>query len=694
MNGRPAARNAPQHNASTTRLESASTIVAGSTVSLTTSRGEIFPSAVLGVFDRDVRFLSGLLLKIDGQPAPLLNTGRIGASSERVVALAALDRYSNGAAIVARRRTVQPGTIEEQIEVRSFQGARTIVVEFVVEADGASILSLKSAEPPPPPSAWKVAAATTQASCVARAEGLCEIRTDSRCSLRAIGTSLHLEWTAVVDANESWTATWTASYANAVAIVFPTHLPRLDVVADDHRWAPAIATSVDDLEALVFSDAPRGDDGSHSGSALRFIAAGAPWFLAMFGRDALIAAWQSLPLGTGLALDVLDALASYQGTTHDQRRLEGPGKILHERRLGTPQVFGMGSGETYFGTVDASPLFVVLLAEAYRWGAPHERIASLLPAARRAMSWCIDEATRLGPEAHSSFLWYSSDGRGLRNQAWKDSGDCMVHADGSLASGPLAVAEVQGYFYDALIGLARLEEDFNDGEGAARLNGLAMKLKADFASAFWNPRTQLIAMALDGTGVPLAVASSNMGQCLWSGILDEDVAASVGERVMCDDLCSPWGIRTLGDSERAYNPLGYHLGSVWAHDSALIAAGMARHGMTAHVRTIAGGVLNAAEGFGWRLPELYGGLDTRDERGRGAPLPYPAACSPQAWSAGAPLLLLRSVLGLQPDVPRNTTRAASALVNGRRLIVDGIMIGGRAHRIAANGSDLAITPID
>jgi glycogen debranching enzyme len=669
---------AEKHAPRTTPLGRITTLVRGSTAALGTESGEVRPDSVLGFFDRDTRFISSLGFSIDGEKAPILDAARTGPSTERIVLLGALDRFSNGSVIVTRDRTVEHGIVSEQIEIRSLQGPRTVIVEIELESDGAGILGLKSAETPPPPLPWSVDATSATSA------------TTDACNIGAIdalatahGHILRLIWKAEVDGSTPWTATWSAAAKTAsVASMASSQLPQLSVFSTDYRWSRAIKSAISDLDALIITDEVL--DANGKAINLRFVGAGAPWFLALFGRDMLLSAWQSLPLGTDLSLDVLTTLALYQGKVVDTRRLEAPGKILHERRIGTPQVFGLDAGQSYFGTVDASPLFVHLLGECFRWGADEDDVRRLLPAARAALAWCRDVATTLGP--NPAFLWYQTDARGLQNQSWKDSGDCMVHADGTMATGPFAAAEVQGYFHDALLSMAMLETEFGDPNAALALQLEAETLREKFVESFWSNDVGLIAMALDGSGKPLRVASSNMGQCLWSGILEPTLARRVADRVMEPDLLSPWGIRTLGSNERAYNPLGYHLGTVWAHDTAFVAAGMARHGFTEHTQTLIDGILDAAEHFDWRLPELYGGIDTRNATGVGSPLPYPASCSPQAWSAGAPLLLLRAALGLDPAsfASFELTDSADAGPNTSpaQLAVDGIRFSGRSYRVS------------
>lgn len=662
------------------------TLVRGTTISLSSRPGAIRPGSLLGVFYRDERLLSSVTVLIDGVEPPMLASDRIGASSDRIASLAALDQHRNAKALLIRRRTVVEGSVTEQIELHSFGPTKTVELLVVLESDGVSILRLRSGRTPGPALPWMIGEACRATS---QREGrpFATVVVDSAASLAVRMSSLEITWKAEIETGRVWTASWSVSASGrAETPLVTTEAIAVDGIgftidASDRRWQPAIGSSIADLDALTTDIPERG---------LRFVSAGAPWFLALFGRDSLITGWQSLPLGTDLALDILDSVASVQGTEHIERTRQAPGKILHEWRVGAPQVFGMEAGQIYYGSVDASPLFVMLLAEAYRWGAPVDRIRRLLPAARAAVRWCREDAVTVGGVDRGPFVWYTPDPKGLGNQGWKDSGDCMVHADGSLALGSLAVAEAQAYVYEALIGLARLERDL--GEGAVVADALvdeARLLSIAFVEHFWVEEYGLIALALDEAGAPLCVATSNMGQCLWSGIVPAHLATRVAERTIAADLRTPWGIRTLGANEKAYNPLGYHLGTVWAHDTAIIAAGLARHGHNSGFRALKDGLLSAAEQFDWRLPELYGGMDTTAD---GSPLPYPAACSPQAWSAGAPLLLLRSALGLDPDVPAGTVRVSPMLGRGETLCVRGIRLAGESGKIAV-GADGVVTMV-
>ena len=521
------------------------TLVRGTTVALSSRDGAIRTNALLGVFYRDERLLSAVSVLIDGATPPMLASNRTGASTDRIASLVALDEYRNAQALLIRRRTVVEGAVHEHIELHSFGPTKTIELVVVLESDGASILRLRSGRFPGALLPWTING--LEATSHRNGQPFATVVVDGAASLALTGSSLALTWKAEIETGRVWSASWTVSAAarpeTSTGTTKPADADRPDFTIDatDRRWRPAVESSIADLHALTTEIAERN---------LRFVGAGAPWFLALFGRDSLITGWESLPLGTALALDILDSVASVQGTEHVERTRQAPGKILHEWRVGAPQVFGMEPGQIYYGSVDASPLFVMLLAEAYRWGAPVDRIRRLLPAARAATRWCLGDARWFDGADHGPFVWYTPDPKGLGNQGWKDSGDCMVHADGSLADGSLAVAEAQAYVFEALMGMARLERDLGDGDAAAHaLESEAERLSEAFIEQFWLGDEDLIALALDEAGAPLRVASSNMGQCLWSGIVPAQIASRVAERTIAADLRTPWGIRTLGANE-------------------------------------------------------------------------------------------------------------------------------------------------
>jgi glycogen debranching enzyme len=400
----------------------------------------------------------------------------------------------------------------------------------------------------------------------------------------------------------------------------------------------------------------------------RILAAGLPWFMAVFGRDSIISALQTKLLGPELMLGTLHTLASLQAVVQDDFREADPGKIPHEVRRGELSVLEEVPHSRYYGTIDATPLFLVLLHEAYQWTGDLELLHQLLPAAEAALQW-ID---RYGDLDGDGFLEYKRrTRRGLRNQGWKDSSDSVSFADGTLAQGPIALAEVQGYVYDAKRKMTQLYRVLGDTTKADQLEHQAEQLKAQFNEAFWMPEQGYFALALDGRKRQVDSIASNAGQCLWSGIIESEKASQVVKRLMAPDLFSGWGIRTLSTEMTRYNPLSYHNGSVWPHDTSLITAGMSRYGFTTEAREVALALIDAGVAFPeHRLPELFAGYPRRE---LSFPVPYPAANAPQAWASGAVIFLLETFLGVLPAGERLLQEAQS---EGLSVSLSGVIYRG------------------
>lgn len=398
----------------------------------------------------------------------------------------------------------------------------------------------------------------------------------------------------------------------------------------------ALSTAIGDFHAL---QVPDGNE--------HIIAAGIPWFATMFGRDSIIAAYQSLLLNPQLAVDTLRILARYQGKTDNAWQDEEPGKILHEYREGEMTLCGEMPFGPYYGSVDATPLFLILLSETYNWTADDQLVRELLPAAQRALEW-ID---RYGDRDGDGFIEYQRRSpKGLINQGWKDSWDANMHRDGKVAEPPIALCEVQGYVYEAKYRMSSLLRTFGDTQTADRLRREATELAKRFDKAFWMPDEAFYAMALDSNKKPLRVISSNPGHLLFTRMLTRERARAVVQRFMYDDVFTGWGWRTLAQSEPIFNPLSYHRGSVWPHDNSLVAHGMALNEHRAPALQILTSLYQAALEFrDYRLPELFCGVQrrTKDE-----PVHYPVSCSPQAWASGAMFLILSSVLGIRPSAQR------------------------------------------
>ncbi len=379
------------------------------------------------------------------------------------------------------------------------------------------------------------------------------------------------------------------------------------------------------------------------------VAAGAPWFMTVFGRDSLLTAWMALLVDPDLARGVLQTLARFQGTDVDPRHDEEPGRILHEMRFGDAASLSLGGGSIYYGTADATPLFVMLLGELRRWGVARELVDELLPNAERAIAW-IDE---FGDADGDGYVEYRrSTDRGLANQGWKDSWDGIRYADGRVAEAPIALCEVQAYVYGAYLARAHFAFEVGDESTYDRFRAKAAGLKAAFNRDFWLEDRQWFAVGLDRDKRPIDSLTSNIGHCLWTGIIDEDKAQAVARHLLSPKMFSGWGLRTLSAESGGYNPISYHCGSVWPHDTAIVAAGLARYGFYDGALQLIMGVLDAAAAQGGRLPELFSGLDRGELQ---VPVGYPTSCSPQAWAAASPLLCLRTLLRLDPWVPYSKT---------------------------------------
>lgn len=420
-----------------------------------------------------------------------------------------------------------------------------------------------------------------------------------------------------------------------------------------------------------------------AGNEYALPAAGLPWFMAIFGRDTLITAHQALVLGPDLAVGALRALAGLQGRVEDDFREEEPGRILHEVRLGELATLGDKPHSPYYGSVDATPLFLVLLSETYRWTGDADLVRELEANARAALLW-ID---RYGDRDGDGYIEYERrSAEGLANQGWKDSWNAITFSSGTLAKPPIALCEVQGYVYDAKLRCAELaEEVWRDTALAGHLRTEAAALKERFNRDFWiEERGGYFALALDAGKRRVDSLTSNIGHLLWSGIVEEEKAERVVRRLFSPALYSGWGVRTLSTDDHAYNPIVYHNGTVWPHDNSLIAAGLARYGFREEAVRVVQGLLEAAAFFDHRLPEVFAGYPR--ERAR-FPVRYPTSSSPQAWSSGAALLGLRILLGLEPDHRAGTLATAPALPpDVERVALEPLRTLGRTFRVVASKS--------
>ncbi|KMS67526.1 amylo-alpha-1,6-glucosidase [Streptomyces leeuwenhoekii] len=639
------------------------TLIEGSSFCLSERGGDLAPGTPHGLFHRDTRILSGWQLRLDDEEVDALSV----IAEEPYEALflgRARPRpgHSEATVLVERRRYVGAGMREDLVLRNLGNEAAACVLTLRVEADFADLFEVKEGRVKPRGQygvdygdgvlaltrTWR---GESRGVRIAAEDAICS---PGRLTFRAVvpprGTwRTSVLVTPVIDGVETPTSfPLERPVEQAGPSVRSTEWretgPRVKV--GDESLALTLRRSCQDLGALRIFDPERPDT--------PVVAAGAPWFMALFGRDSLLTALMALPLDPQLALGTAQTLARYQGVKTDPVTEEEPGKIPHELRFGVEASLALG-GTVYYGTVDATPLFVMLLGELCRWGVDPDAVRELLPHADRALEW----VERYGDRDGDGFVEYRrSTDRGLANQGWKDSWDGVNSADGRLAEPPIALAEVQGYVYAAYRARALLAEHTGDPSGAEKWHERARLLKERFNERFWLPERGWYAEALDGGKRPVDALASNMGHCLWTGIVDADKAPAVAELLLSPQMFSGWGVRTLATTMAAYNPMSYHNGSVWPHDSGIVAAGLRRYGFTAHARRVAEAVLDAAAAFGGRLPELLCGFD-RTEYAQ--PVPYPAACSPQAWASATPLHLLRVLLGAEVCVPHGVLRLDPAL---------------------------------
>jgi len=421
------------------------------------------------------------------------------------------------------------------------------------------------------------------------------------------------------------------------------HSTSTNVTSPNAAADRAFHRSMADLRLLV-------DSGPLPGE--RYVAAGIPWYDTLFGRDSIITSLQMLPIRPGIARDTLTILARLQATTRDDWRDAEPGKILHELRTGELAAVGEIPHTPYYGSVDSTPLWLVLLGEYERWTGDLELVDRLWPNAMAALAW-IDQVAD-----PSGFVAYRrrSDG-GLLNQGWKDSADAIRWSDGRLATGAVALVEVQGYVFQGRLEMARLARRRGDLEMASRQEAAAESLRLRFEERFWLEEAGTYSVGLDGDGQAVDSVTSNAGHALWSGISSPARSAQVAASLLGPDLFSGWGIRTLSSRMAGYNPISYHIGSVWPHDNAICAAGLWRYGHREEAARVAGALLEATQFFrDARLPELFCGFDRAASP---YPVPYPVACSPQAWASGSIFQLLGAMLGLAPDAARHELQLVS-----------------------------------
>ena len=653
------------------------TLVSGRDFAICDAGGSMVRGAVHGLIHHDRRYLDRWSMRVAGYE--LRRLASTTPTPFHAVFVARLHEFGGRPlpVLIIRRRWVGDG-MREVVEIAN-SGSDPLELEVTMEAgaDFGHLFDVKSGRP-----------SHSHATAVPTAQGLAIACTES-----ALRTAIDLRPNASSVDGDTWTwhfdiapherriaritvhvadddadpDEWSTDVDHPHAIDDRSHRRHraweqrvAAIVSPDPRLALTTRRSLEDLASLRIFDAGHPDR--------VVVAAGAPWYMTLFGRDSLLTSYMALPFAPELARGVLRELAELQGRTIDPGSGEEPGKILHELRShGGAGPFR--SRSRYYGTVDATPLFVLVAAEAVRWGALSTTDHPwLLPAIDAAIAWIGD----FGDSDGDGFVDYAPhDEHGLTNQGWKDSWDGVTFADGSLPEAPIALVEAQGYTYAALLGAADIYDTIDRHDDADRCRYDADALRDRFNAAYWDDRGFYVE-ALDGSGRRVDSLTSNPGHALWTGIASPECADRYLDVVAGQELWSGWGVRTLATSMGAYDPLSYHNGSVWPHDTAIAIAGAARYGRWDVVDLLTDGLLDTAMNFGGRLPELFAGISRRRVP---VPVQYPGSCSPQAWAAGSVLLALRANLGLGADVPRSliTLDPGGALVRDFRC--DRLVVG-------------------
>ncbi len=634
--------------------------------------GSMGSKPIHGFYHSETRILSALAVTVDGQLPEHLSHSFDGAGTVRISSLLRNldDRSADPHVRLDRERTVSVGSISEKMTFSSALPVSTnTTVTLTVSPDSELVHAVKAGmlggavqvENVVDPTRIRFAGGTVSAELVA--DGAFITRIESG----AVSASWDIHIPARGSVNLNWRVS--ADDTSAVVAAAPTtsDWASFFVSTGDIRLARWVTAAIDDLSALRLVTVAAPEE--------PFLAAGAPWFFTLFGRDSIWAARFMLPLGTELAGSTLRVLARLQGTSQDADSAEQPGKIMHELRPGVLTIPGenIELPPLYYGTVDATALWVCLLVDAWKWGLPSSEVEALLPNLEAALAWMRDD----GDSDGDGFLEYVDiTGHGLANQGWKDSGDSIQWRDGTLAEGPIALCEVQAYAYEAAMGGAALLEHF--GRSGAEWRAWAAELQRRFREQFWvdSPNGAYPAVALDANKRPVDTVTSNIGHLLGTGLLNDEESALVAARLVSPELNSGFGLRTMSTESVGFWPLSYHCGSVWTHDTAIAISGLARAGFDAEAAELSRGLLAAAEAFNYRMPELHSGDASSEVR---SPAPYPASCRPQAWSAAAAVNVLATALGLEPDAETGTLTARPTDADfAGAIVARGLKVAGRS----------------
>ncbi|HEX2361299.1 MAG TPA: glycogen debranching N-terminal domain-containing protein [Jiangellaceae bacterium] len=631
-------------------------ILDGNTFVVSDRRGDIeaSPTDPTGLFSFDTRFLSKWILTVDGQRLNPLSVDDLQYFETRFFLVPGTGTvYVDAKLSVIRGRAVGGGFVENLTILNHDDKPAQLTVRIEAASDFADLFEVKDALEKKGRYISRVDDGRLVLAYRRKTYGRStEISTSAPARVDKKGLTFqvdlepHGEWNTEINVVAGLSTAEGAAESAPLAVT-----PRREDMRQNlKRWiddAPRVESDWEQLEAtyhrsLVDLAALRYSPAITPGRSLP--AAGLPWFMTMFGRDSIFTSLQALPFTPELAATTLRALGLWQGTRVDDLRDEDPGRILHEMRYGEMTAFEERPHSPYYGCADATPLYVVLLDEYERWTGHAQLVRDLEREARAALKW-IDEYADLMGNGYISYQRRNEE-TGLENQCWKDSWDSISYSDGRLPGYPRATCELQGYAYDAKVRGARMaREIWKDSAFADDLEKQAADLKRRFNRDYWVDGDEYFALALDADGNQVDALTSNNGHLLWSGIVDKSKARAVARHLMGPRLFSGWGVRTLAVGEGRFNPIGYHVGTVWPFDNSFIAWGLRRYGFKQEAARIAKGILDAAEFFDGRLPEAFGGYEREATK---YPVQYPTACSPQAWSTGTPLLLLRTMLGLEP----------------------------------------------
>lgn len=642
-------------------------VIDGSSFMLSSLNGDIeaSTSSPYGLIELDTRYLSKWVLTVNGERLHMLSVNELQYFLVRIVAVPQRETQYIDAGLSVIRQRMLLGSLEEQVTLVNHSDTPLDVhLRLEVDADFADMSEHRRISPKEREYIHRVDERSLR---ISHQRGTFHRKTTITSTAPADIDKGGFSFKVQIPPHERWSTRFKvepqACAFDGTDISADLRGPALTEFQKRvalRKWldsAPVVNStpealsktyrrSLVDLAALRYRPGILGD--------VDHLAAGLPWYMTALGRDSILTSIQALPFLPQLAAATIRLFGTGQGTRFEDFREEDPGRIQQEFRYSESAAFGERPLSPYFGAADTTPLFVILMDEYERWTGDHDLVREYELEARAAIDWIDRCADLMG----DGYIWYEPRNRstGFQNQGWKSSDVAISYRDGRLPGFPRATCELQGYAYDAKLRAARLaREIWHDLTYADRLEREASQLRERFNRDFWVTDGEYYALGLDGEGGQIDALASNMGHLLWSGIVPEDRARKIVEHLLSPRMFSGFGIRTLARGEGRYNPLGYHVGTVWPFDNAFIAWGMRRYGFDTEAGRVALGILDAAEYFDGRLPEAFAGLERKDTE---YPIEYPGACSPQALSAGAPLLLIRALLGLEPFGPHLALRPA------------------------------------